>query len=86
MDKDRLFLGELPKSELTMVVALTGCSDAAERQAFLGDVQQRIVDRYAAGNRPGENLLARCRVLAEPIKGQWDPLESTCRHASLSIL
>ena len=46
----------------------------------------------AAGSAADEAVLARCRdvlfaVRARRIRpGQWDPLESTCRHASLSIL
>src|SRR5450755_4359260 len=50
LNKYRLFLGELAKSELAMIVAVPGCADAAERQRFLGDVQQGIVHRHATGN------------------------------------
>src|SRR5271168_566910 len=33
LNKDRLFLGELPESELAVIVPLSGCAHAAERQA-----------------------------------------------------
>src|ERR1700735_420779 len=71
LNKYRLFLGELPKSELAMVVALPGRPDAAKRQALLRNVQQRVVDRHAAGNRAGQDLIPRRRILAEPVKRQW---------------
>lgn len=64
MKKYRFFLGKLPKSELAMVVALSGCPDSAERQALLGDVQQRIVDRRAAGNRTRKDLITPSGILA----------------------
>src|ERR1700722_19553221 len=70
LNEHRLLLGELPKPELAMIVALSGCPDAAEGQAFLRDVQQGIVDRHAPGYRAGEDLITRRRIPAEPIKRQ----------------
>src|SRR3984957_7067244 len=70
LNEHRLLLGELPKPELAMIVALSGCPDAAEGQAFLRDVQQGIVDRHAPGYRAGEDLFTRRRIPAEPIKRQ----------------
>ena len=61
--------------------------DAARRLAEC----DLVVTTYALLRRDLEALSAipfRCAVLdeAQNIKNAWDPLESTCRHASLSIL
>ena len=46
-------------------------------QSVAGEITGSILD---TGCGTGENALFFAA------KGQWDPLESTCRHASLSIL
>ena len=54
-----------------------------KHQVRLGAVQETLFITLAARARETQR---KRPVLRDPRAVEWDPLESTCRHASLSIL
>jgi hypothetical protein len=68
LDEHRLFFRELSKAEFPVIVPLPRGADTAERQVLLRQMHQRIVDRYTAGDRPGQDPVP-CRTIgAKPVE------------------
>ena len=52
-------------------------------QALVGKIRLHLPEREPLELSAGQLLALDCGM---PHDVEWDPLESTCRHASLSIL